>query len=215
MLAVEKEAIGLFISEHPLKRVREALRAAVDCPLSAVVERRDKDWVTVGGIITAARKIRTRAGTDMMFATLDDLEGTVELLVFGGSLEKLEGNLAVDAIVLVRGRVDHKEGQTTVVAQSVEPFHPDEAEVERARVTALAEAVPRPLHVQVEAHRLSTDALADLRHLLSSSPGESEVVLELSADRRLRLGSDYRVEPSAGLRAELEHLLGGPARLVA
>ncbi|MEA2265818.1 MAG: polymerase subunit alpha, partial [Solirubrobacteraceae bacterium] len=215
MLAVEKEAIGLFISEHPLKRVREALRAAVDCPLSAVVERRDKDWVTVGGIITAARKIRTRAGTDMMFATLDDLEGTVELLVFGGSLEKLEGNLAVDAIVLVRGRVDHKEGQTTVVAQSVDPFRPDEAEVERARVTALAEAVPRPLHVQVEAHRLSTDALADLRHLLSSSPGESEVVLELSADRRLRLGSDYRVEPSAGLRAELEHLLGGPARLVA
>jgi DNA polymerase-3 subunit alpha len=151
----------------------------------------------------------------MMFATLDDLEGTVELLVFGGSLEKLEGNLAVDAIVLVRGRVDHKEGQTTVVAQSVEPFRPDEAEVERARVTALAEAVPRPLHVQVEAHRLSTDALADLRHLLSSSPGESEVVLELSADRRLRLGSDYRVEPSAGLRSELEHLLGGPARLVA
>ncbi|MEA2298019.1 MAG: polymerase subunit alpha [Solirubrobacteraceae bacterium] len=215
LLAAEKEAIGLFVSEHPLKRVREALSLAVDCPLSAIGERRDKDWVTVGGIITAARKIRTRAGTEMMFATLDDLEGTVEVLVFGGSLEKLEGNLAVDAIVLVRGRVDHKEGQTCVVAQSVEPFSPDAGEVERARVKALANALPRLLHVQVEARRLSRDALVDLRHLLSNSPGESEVVLELSAERRLRLGSEYRVEPSPGLRAELEHLLGGPARLVA
>ncbi|MGI8802420.1 MAG: DNA polymerase III subunit alpha [Solirubrobacteraceae bacterium] len=215
MLAVEKEAIGLFISEHPLKRVREALRQAVDCPLIGIPERRDKDWVTVGGIITAARKIRTRAGTDMMFATLDDLEGTVEILVFGGSLEKLEGSLAVDEIVLVRGRVDHKEGQSCVVAQSVEPFRPDDGALERARLAAVTRALPRLLHVQVEAQRLSSDALADLRHLLSTFPGESEVVLELSAERRLRLGAEYRVDPNAGLRAELEHLLGGPARLVA
>ncbi|HEU0316026.1 MAG TPA: OB-fold nucleic acid binding domain-containing protein, partial [Solirubrobacteraceae bacterium] len=107
MLAVEKEAIGLFISEHPLKRVREALRLAVDCPLAGIVDRRDKDWVTVGGIITAARKIRTRAGTDMMFATLDDLAGSVEMLVFGKALAEHESALSVDEVVLVKGRVDH------------------------------------------------------------------------------------------------------------
>jgi DNA polymerase-3 subunit alpha len=151
----------------------------------------------------------------MMFATLDDLEGTIEILVFGGSLEKLEGNLTVDEIVLVRGRVDHKEGQSCVVAQTVEPFCPGAADIERARLATVTAALPRLLHVQVEAQRLSSDALVDLRHLLSTFPGESEVVLELSADRRLRLGAGYRVEPSPGLRAELEHLLGGPARLVA
>jgi DNA polymerase-3 subunit alpha len=214
LLAVEKEAIGLFISEHPLKRVRDALHAAVDCRLAGIVDRRDKDWVTVGGIITAAKKIRTRAGTDMMFATLDDLEGTVEILVFGGSLEKLEVNLAVDEIVLVRGRVDHKEGGTCVVAQSVDPFCPAPEEVERARAAAVEDAVPKPLRVQVDAQRLSDDAIVDLRDLLSTSPGKSEVVLELS-DWQLCLGPEFRVEPSPGLRAELEHLLGGPARLVA
>jgi hypothetical protein len=102
-----------------------------------------------------------------------------------------------------------------VVAQSVDPFAPDAGAVERARLTALADAVPKPLHVQVETDRLSADKLADLRHLLSTFPGKSDVVLELSADRRVRLGVEYRVEPNAGLRAELEHLLGGPARLVA
>jgi hypothetical protein len=74
--------------------------------------------------------------------------------------------------------------------------------------------VPKPLRVQVDAQRLSDGAIVDLRDLLSTSPGESEVVLEL-ADRQLRLGPQFRVEPSPGLRAELEHLLGGPARLVA
>jgi DNA polymerase-3 subunit alpha len=96
LLAVEKEAIGLFISAHPLKAVREALSLAVDCPLSSVSGRPDKDTVTIGGIVTQARKIRTRAGADMMFATLDDLEAQVEIIVFGSALEKFEGTLEVD-----------------------------------------------------------------------------------------------------------------------
>ena len=79
LLAAEKEAIGLFVSAHPLKPLREALRARADCPLETLAERRDKDWVTVGGIIVEAKRIRTRNGDHMMFATLDDLEGAVEI----------------------------------------------------------------------------------------------------------------------------------------
>ena len=62
LLAIEKESIGLFISAHPLKQVREALRAKVDCSLGELAERKDGDWVTAGGIITQAKKIRTRNG---------------------------------------------------------------------------------------------------------------------------------------------------------
>jgi DNA polymerase-3 subunit alpha len=215
LLAAEKEAIGLFISAHPLKEVREALWLAVDCRLAQVRERRDKDWVTVGGIVTQARKIRTRSGSDMMIATLDDLEGQVDLMVFGQTLEKLSGTLAVDDIVVVRGRVDHKEGETCVIVQSVEPFQPDAEEVERARAIVQEAAIPKPLRVRVEPERLSPAALEDLRHVLSTFPGESEVVLELSDARALRLGPEYRVDPTAGLRTELESLLGGPVRMVA
>ena len=216
LLAVEKEAIGLFISEHPLKAVREALSLAVDCSLVAVLQRADKDGVTIGGIVTQARKIRTRAGADMMFATLDDLEGQVEIIVFGSALEKFEGTLAVDAIVLVRGRVDQKEeGRTTVVAQSVEPFRPDPEELARARAAALEAANPKPLHVRLGDGCRFAAVLEDLKHVLGTFPGRSEVVIELSEGRRVRLGSEFRVEASPGLRAELEHLLGGPVRLVA
>jgi DNA polymerase-3 subunit alpha len=215
LLAVEKEAIGLFISAHPLKAVRAALALVVDCPLASVVERPDKDVVTIGGIVTQARRIRTRAGTDMMFVTLDDLDGQVEVIVFGATLEKYEGELAVDAIVTVRGRVDQKEeGRTTVVAQAVDPFRPDPEEVARAQAAALERSRPKPLHVRVGEGCRSAALLDDLRHVLVTFPGACEVVIELSDERRVRLGAEFRVEPSASLRAELEHLLGGPARLV-
>src|SRR5580704_17750769 len=188
LLAAEKEAIGLFISAHPLKAVRAALALAVDCSLSAVLERPDKASVTIGGIVTAARKIRTRSGSDMMFATLDDLDAQVEVIVFGASLEKLEGELAVDSIVTVRGRVDQKEdGRTTVVAQAVEPFRPDAEEVARAQAVALERARPRLLHVRVGDAARSPTMIDDLRHVLGTFPGPSEVVLELSDERRLRL----------------------------
>src|SRR3954470_14531826 len=82
LLALEKESVGLFISEHPLKAVREALAAKVDCGVTDVGSRGNGDWVKIGGMVSAAKKIRTRSGTVMMFATIDDLEGNIEVRVF-------------------------------------------------------------------------------------------------------------------------------------
>ncbi len=214
LLAVEKEAIGLFISAHPLKAVREALRAAVDCPLAEVAARPDKAAVTIGGIVTQARKIRTRSGTDMTFATLDDLEGQAELIVFETALESLGRPLEADMIVLVRGRVDHKDGETSVVAQSIELFQPDPEEVERARIAAREAARPKKLHLALNGEHGRSELLSDLKHVLAAFPGTAEVVVELG-ETRIRLGEGYRVEPSVSLRAELEQLTGAPARLVA
>ena len=121
LLAMEKESIGVFITEHPLKRVREALRMKADCAIAEIAERKDGEWVKVGGMITEAKKIRTRSGTTMMFATVDDLEGTVEVVVFEKALAAAEGVLATDEIVLVRGRVDHKDAnKVCIVVQDVD-----------------------------------------------------------------------------------------------
>ncbi len=215
LLAAEKESIGLFISAHPLKPLREALRATVDCSLSDLSERRDKDWVTVGGIITEAKKIRTRNGDPMMFATLDDLEGAVEILVFGKALSEYEGALGVDQVVLVRGRVDHKEaGKTCVVVQTVEPFAPSEDEIDRAREAAerqADEATPALMRLRLDAARLPATIIDDLKDALEKFPGPAEVVLEMATSagaRCLRLGPAYRVAPTPTLRAELEQILG-------
>ena len=62
--------------------MRDALRARVDCPLAELAGKPDGAWVTVGGIVTECKKIRTKSGNQMMFATLDDVEGQVEMLIF-------------------------------------------------------------------------------------------------------------------------------------
>ncbi len=216
LLAAEKESIGLFISAHPLKRVREALRERTDCGVADLQTRRDGDWVTVGGIITAVKRIRTRKGDPMVFATLDDLEASVELLIFGNALSKAEDAVATDQVVVVRGRVDHKDAtKTALVAQEISRFAPTEAEIEQAR--AKTPMVPRarpPLCLSVDATAFPASVVDELKLVLSNFPGECEVVLEMrtsSGLRRLRFGSGYRVAAGPGLRAELEHLLGAAA----
>jgi DNA polymerase-3 subunit alpha len=217
LLAAEKEAIGLFVSAHPLKPLREALRARVDCPISDLEGRRDKDTVTVGGIITETKRIRTRAGDHMMFATLDDLDGSVEMLVFGKALAEHEAALAVDAVVLVKGRVDHKEaGKTCLVVQSVQVFAPTEQEIERARARAAATPVvapSEPVHLRARAAELPHSAIDDLKQAIGDYPGPAEVLLDIDTSagtRRLRLGKEFRVQHTPTLLAELEHALSPP-----
>jgi DNA polymerase-3 subunit alpha len=214
LLAREKESIGIFISEHPLKRVREALKVKADCSTAQVMDQRDGDWVKVGGMITESKKIRTRSGTSMMFATLDDLDGSVELVIFEKAMAEAEQVIANDAIVLVRGRVDHKEaGKVCIIVQDVDKFDPTDAEIERAKaqVAKQAAAVPKALERQIDG-QLPASVLDDLRELIERYPGETEIVLKIhtrTGVRRLKLGEAYRVQArDAGLRAELDALLG-------
>ncbi|MDQ3371166.1 MAG: DNA polymerase III subunit alpha [Actinomycetota bacterium] len=219
LLAVEKESIGLFLSAHPLKQVREALVARVDCSLTALAERRDKDWVTVGGIITAAKKIRTRNGGSMLFATLDDLEGSVEILAFEKVLGEYEAELSLDEVVVVRGRVDHKDkDKTCVVLQTVDRFAPSEEEVAKAREAAKTARAAEPvtLPLRLDAAALPATVIDDLKELFARYPGPARPVLTLAmsagAPRTLRLGEDFAVRPCAALRADVASLLG-PAAL--
>jgi DNA polymerase-3 subunit alpha len=215
LLALEKESVGLFISAHPLKEVAGAMRAKVDFTLLALTDARDGDRVTVGGIISQTKRLRTKKGDPMMFATLDDLEGAVELVIFGQTLEECASAIEQDAIVLVKGRVDHKDKtRTCLIVQSVERFEPTQAELDKAEARAQEEAASgaaTALRLRLDATALPATVIDELRDVLISFPGESEVVIELrtrTGQRMLRLGPDYRVERGTGLNAELKDLLG-------
>lgn len=201
LLAAEKEALGLYVSSHPLQDCRRQLARAVTCGLAGLADRADGEFVTVGGIIGAVKAISTRKGEPMMFARLDDLEGQVEVVVVPAVLAEAREMLRMDAMVIMTGRVDQKgEGETKLVAQSVTAFTPEEgAEEDR-------------LLLRVDIDRLARTSLDDLRRLLRDHRGDVPVILDVTTadgSRRLRLGTEYAVDLRAnGLVAELKTLFG-------
>ena len=202
----------------PRTRSSRCARSCARAPTAswqALSDRRDKDWVTVGGIIVEAKRIRTRSGDPMMFATLDDLGGAVEMLVFGKALAEHEAALAVDQVVLVRGRVDHKEaGKTCLIVQTAEVFAPSEQEIDDARKQADTEArtavaLAKPVSVRVDLAGVSPSAIEEVKQLAADYPGPAEMWFEIATPagmRRLRLGEAYRVQNTPTVRAELESI---------
>jgi DNA polymerase-3 subunit alpha len=216
LLAIEKETLGTYLSSHPLTEVGPALRARVDCPISALESKPDGAWVTVGGIVVECKKIRTKSGSQMMFATLDDVEGQVEMLVFKADEAESAQVIAPDAIVLVRGRIDHKDrGETKLVVQEAQRFEPGSEEIAAAakNVTALPGGPFE--YALLDCAKLADPALLEeLKSLFEDHRGEADVhlVMHTSAGpRTLRFGSEYRVQPSASLRQEIDQLLGSSA----
>jgi len=212
LLALEKESIGLFISAHPLKRLSAAMSAKTDVNLGALGECKDGERVTVGGMIGAVRRLRTKKGDPMVFATLEDLAGSVDLVIFSDALDEAGDVVEQDAVVLVKGKVDHKDAsRTCVVVSSLDRYEPSEAELARAEAEAAKPVVPETFLIRLDAAVVQPDLIDDLRDLLASFPGDSHVVVELvcaRGTRQLRLGSGFRVQRTAGLHAELVQLLG-------
>jgi DNA polymerase-3 subunit alpha len=154
----------------------------------------------------------------MMFATLDDVEGQVELLVFKADQAESAQAIAPDAIVLVRGRLDHKDrGETKLVVQEAERFEPDPEEI--AAAPAVASAPGGPIEIEIAAELLTETLFEDLKAVLEHHKGDAEVRVAVrngTAEPKLfALGDSYRVRPSGRLQSELDHLLGSATALAA
>jgi DNA polymerase-3 subunit alpha len=176
------------------------LRRKVDLPIAEVAGRRDGDVVSIGGIVGAIRSLTTRKGEPMAFVRLDDLSGSVEVIVFNSAYAAARELLEADRVLLVKGRVDHKDGETKLIALEVSAF----------------EAVPerREVRLRVDARRAQAGLIRDLAEVVRGFPGESPVVVALETSegpRTLQFGPGYCVRPEADFFAEVKALLGEAA----
>jgi DNA polymerase III subunit alpha len=201
LLRLEKETLGLYVSEHPLERVRGELRRKTDCALSEVERRRDGEVVTVGGIVSALKQVTTKRGDPMVFVALDDPTGSTEVVVFNSTYANAREHLEPDRILVVKGRVDHKQaGETKLIALEVTPFE--------------ATPVRKEVRLRIDARRAPAGLVRELAALVKDFPGEAPVYLSLETslgEKTLALGPDYRVKPDADFFAEARALLGEAA----
>ncbi|HEY7526014.1 MAG TPA: DNA polymerase III subunit alpha [Candidatus Limnocylindria bacterium] len=115
----EKELLGLYLSEHPLRDIEAQLPEYVTAYSGELAEESDQAKVTLGGIIQGSRRVITRAGSTMLVATLEDLQGSVEVVVFPKVFADTANAWADDSIVLVSGRVDHRDDSAQILCEAV------------------------------------------------------------------------------------------------
>jgi DNA polymerase-3 subunit alpha len=201
LLRLEKESLGLYVSEHPLSAIRDQLRRKTDCSVSELERRREGEIVLVGGMVASQRTTMTKKGEPMAFVQLEDVTGSVEVVVFTQAYAAMRALLLDDAVLVVKGRVDHKQaGETKLVAMEIAPF---EATPER-----------REVRLKVDARAARAGVIRELAGVVRDFPGEAPVYVDVVTSvgpKLLELGPEYRVDPQPDFFAEVRHLLGEAA----
>src|SRR6476661_5096652 len=200
LLRLEKETLGLWISEHPLAEVAGDLRRKCDRALGDLERCRDGEIVTVGGIVSSVKQLTTKKGDPMVFLRLDDLSGSAEAVVFNSVYAASRELCEADRVLVLKGRVDHKEGESKLIAIEVAEFS--------------AYVPPSEVRLKVDARKAPAGVLRELGHVVRDYPGEAKVVLALDTSedpRTLEFGPEYRVAPVPDFYAEVKALLGEAA----
>ena len=115
----EKELLGLYLSDHPLGELAGVIGEYVTAYSGELGEELDQQRICVGGVVTEVRRVITKARATMGVATIEDLQGSMEVIVFPKVFEQTQSTWAEDAILLVAGRVDHKGDETVLLADAV------------------------------------------------------------------------------------------------
>jgi len=197
-LAFEKEMLGLYVSDHPLMGAEASLRRRTESTIAELEGVEDGTMRTTGGLVTSLQKKWTRKGDLMAVFTLEDLQSTVEVMVFPKTMQNYGHLLDDDAVVIVRGRVDTRDDQPKLMAMELERFEP------------VVDGNP-PVHINLRPAALSDELLSALKALLSEHSGESQVFLHIGERQVLLLPENFAVSATAGLLAELRELLGPEA----
>jgi len=210
-LANEKEILGFFISGHPLEKYRdklEALRALSTEELSALTKSTGKDEnITTAGIITNLRVLKSKRGDFYAQGVLEDMAGSVEMLVFPEAYRKLQEKVKLEVPVLIRGGVRIEEGTNPKLTVN------DISPLEDAKVP-----LPNSLRIRVPletANELTIDAL---HSLCTQQKGTAKVLFDVERQGDFMVvmeAEGYNVLPDRAFIARVEELCGrGAVRVI-
>jgi DNA polymerase-3 subunit alpha len=207
-LAFEKEMLGLYVSDHPLRGLELALRREAPNSIRDVLDAESapsvnghpetNGAVVTGGVVTGLSRRYTRRGELMATFVLEDLDAAIEVMVFPKAMMEYGGLLEDDAIVVVKGRSDNRDEQPKLVAMAV-------------RRPELVPSEPgSPIEVTLPLTRLTDTMVRQLRDLVTENPGPSPVLLRLG-EKMLRLPPQFNVDPRGGIIGALKELFGTAA----
>ncbi len=179
ILQWEKEYLGMYVSSHPLERYKKVFEGFT--PIREFSAEQEGATVTIAGLIAKMRRTLTKKNDPMAFFTLEDMTGHVEVLVFPKLMPQVVHLLNVDAVVEVTGRLNEREGEITIIAESVKELPNDDL-----YLMALGD-MERDKQVVIHMNRMAgADALNEIKQILEANPGNAQVVLEIGSGNQLQ-----------------------------
>jgi len=210
-LANEKEILGFFISGHPLEKYRdklEDLHALSTEEIGAMKSSTGKDEnIATAGIITSIRVLKSKRGDFYAQGTLEDMSGSLEMLVFPEAYRKLQDRVKLEVPVLIRGGVRIEEGANPkLTVNEIQPL-------EEARVP-----LPRSLRIRVPLETASEATVDALQVLCVQRKGEAKVLFDVERQGDFMVvmeAEGYNVQPDRNFIARVEELCGrGAVRVI-
>jgi DNA polymerase-3 subunit alpha len=209
-LQSEKEILGFFITGHPLERYQDKLadfRALSALEIAALKNSTGKDEIHAGGVIANLRVLKSKRGEFYAQATLEDMTGSVDMLVFPEAFRRLADKVRLEVPVLVRGGVRIEEGSNPKLTVS--------------EIVSLEEAqpkLPRSIRIRVPSET-ATDSTVDALHtLFLDRRGDAKVLFDVERQGDFMVvmeAEGYNVQPDSNFISRVEELCGrGAVRII-
>jgi len=210
-LAAEKEILGFFITGHPLEKYREKLedlRALNTQEISAMKSSTGKDEnITTAGMITNLRVLKSKKGDFYAQASLEDMSGSIDMLVFPEAYRKLQEKVKLQVPVLIRGGVRIEEGANPKLTVN------DILPLEEAKVP-----LPKSLRIRIQVENAEDSTVDQLHSLCRERKGEAKVLFDVERQGDFMVvmeAEDYNVQPDRNFIARVEELCGrGAVRII-
>jgi len=207
-LVFEKEALGFYITGHPLDKFERALKKIASGTIAALKEKAQAGEVKIGGVVSALRLRNTKKGDRYGSFNLEDKTGFIEVITWPDTYKKCAELIGADDPIFVKGRLEVGEERIQIIAGEVTPL----AEAAKNQKNGLANGNGERIHLYVRETEVSAEELVLLRDTLLDFPGASTVYLHLlqsaNGETIIELPEQVRIKSTPALEETVERLFG-------
>ncbi|MGD9209799.1 MAG: DNA polymerase III subunit alpha [Desulfobacteraceae bacterium] len=202
-LMYEKEALGFYISRHPLERYRSQLEKYANVTAETIKESSDRSTVRFGGLVRTTKVIRTKKEELMAFATVEDLYGSVEAVIFPTAYSKVSDLLVEDVPIFLQGEVQKEEKNVKILVDTIIPMEKAE------------ELWTATIHIHMDVEKINRDILSELHRILNQYPGTCRTFLHLVMEQKIEtviaVEENMGIKSCTALNRDVSALLGPDA----
>ncbi len=199
-LRKEKEALGFYITGHPLDRFKKEVRGFATCVIEGLTRLRDKSTVKLAGMIENLRIKKTKRGDKMAILTLEDPTGSTEVILFPDVFRSYSYLLKSDEPLLIGGTAEVDGNSAKIIAQEIESL------------VSVRQRSIKGIELRLNSEKISKAVLEQIRDVFFRYPGECSVMFRVDAGQGkevlIAAHDHYRIAPCDEVKGEIEAIIG-------